>query len=182
MTVTTHPDVVAPRRPTVRFMLEHPAHGLAMGFGSGLSPWAPGTAGTLWAWLSFVLLSPWMSDARWAWLLLASTAVGWWACTLTAQHLGQSDPSSVVWDEIIAFWLVLWLVSPAGWVGQAVAFGLFRFFDAVKPGPVGWADRCFHVAEGQRPGAAQGWGIIWDDLVAAGCTLLVIALWRAWIA
>ena len=73
-------------------------------------------------------------------------------------------------------------MTPAGWVGQAVAFGLFRFFDAVKPGPVGWADRCFHGLGGQRPGAAQGWGIIWDDLVAAGCTLLVIALWRAWVA
>ena len=61
---------------------------------------------------------------------------------------------------------------------QAVAFGLFRFFDAAKPGPVGWADRCFKLAGGQLPGASQGWGILWDDFVAAGCTLLVIALWR----
>ena len=98
MTLTIHTDVGAPRRPTARFMLEHPAHGLAMGFGSGLSPWAPGTAGTLWAWLSFVLLAPWMSDTGWACLLLASTAVGWWACTLTAQHLAGAlagDPGGV---------------------------------------------------------------------------------------
>lgn len=175
MTATTFS---APQRPSARFMLSHPAHLIAIGFGSGLSPWAPGTAGTLWAWLSFVVMAPWLSDLQWALLLAASTLMGWWACTVTARNLRISDPSAVVWDEIVAFWLVLWLVSPTGWIGQAVAFGLFRFFDAAKPGPVGWADRCFKLAEGQLPGASQGWGILWDDFVAAGCTLLVIALWR----
>ncbi len=167
-----------PQRPTFRFMVSHPAHCLALGFGSGLSPWAPGTAGTLWAWASFALLSQWLTWVHWAGVLIVGLVVGWWSCTVTARHLKQSDPGAIVWDEIIAFWGVLWLVTPAGWWTQWVAFVLFRFFDAVKPGPVGWADRSFKLQAGQTPGAAQGFGIIWDDLVAAGCTLLVMALWR----
>ena len=171
----------APRRPSVGFLLAHPAHLLALGFGSGLARRAPGTVGTLWAWAAFVLLAPWMNDARWALLLGLSLPVGWWACSVTAHHLGQTDPSSVVWDEIIAFWLVLWLLMPAGWLAQALAFALFRFFDAVKPGPVGWADRLFHGVDPARDRWAwpkAGWGILFDDLVAAGCTLLVVALWQ----
>ncbi|MEI8158441.1 MAG: phosphatidylglycerophosphatase A, partial [Burkholderiales bacterium] len=53
-------------RPSVRFMLSHPAHWLALGFGSGLSRIAPGTSGTLWAWIAFIALTPWMTEARWA--------------------------------------------------------------------------------------------------------------------
>ena len=74
----------------------------------------------------------------------------------------------------MAFWLVLWLVMPTGLLGQLIAFGLFRFFDAVKPGPVGWADRAFHGF-----GPRGGFGILADDFVAAFCTLLVIAGWKA---
>ena len=77
--------------------------------------------------------------------------------------------------------VVLWLVMPTGFWGQAVAFVLFRFFDAAKPGPVGWADRRFKLAPGQTIGWRQGFGILFDDLVAALCTLLVIALWRRWV-
>jgi hypothetical protein len=63
---------------------------------------------------------------------------------------GQADPGAIVWDEVVAFWIVLWLVMPAGWLAQLVAFGLFRFFDAAKPGPVGWADRRFKPERGWR--------------------------------
>lgn len=167
-----------PRRATARFMLAHPAHCIALGFGSGLSPKAPGTVGTLWAWLSFVLLDPWLGAADWALVLAASLGLGWWACTRTAQHLGSPDPGAIVWDEVVAFWAVLWLAMPMGFAGQAAAFGLFRFFDAAKPGPVGWADALFKGRPGRRPGWTQGWGVLFDDLVAALCTLLVIALWR----
>ena len=159
-------------------MFEHPAHVLALGFGSGLSPKAPGTVGTLWAWAAFVLIDRWLTEALWGWLIAASLLLGWWACTRAAQNLGQADPGAIVWDEVVAFWAVLWLAMPAGLLGQAVAFGLFRYFDAAKPGPVGWADRRFKLRPGQRIGWLQGWGILFDDLVAAGCTLLVIALWR----
>jgi phosphatidylglycerophosphatase A len=172
-----HPALV-PSRATLRFMLRHPAHALALGLGCGLSPAAPGTVGTLWAWLVAVLAAPWLGDAAWAILIACGLIVGTWASTVTARHLGQADPSAVVIDEIVAFWIVLWIVSPAGFSGQAVAFALFRFFDAVKPGPVAWADRLFKARRGEPIGWAQGFGVMFDDLVAALCTLLVIALWR----
>lgn len=168
-------------RPTAGFMLSHPAHLIALGLGSGLSPKAPGTVGTLWAWLAFVALQPWMNETRWGLLIAASLLLGWWACTVTARNMGVIDPGNIVWDEVVAFWLVLWLLMPAGFLTQLAAFGLFRFFDAVKPGPVGWADRLFHTRA--ATGTPQAWryaglGILFDDLVAAGCTLLTIALWR----
>lgn len=172
------PLAQAGRRPGWRFLVRHPAHMVALGFGSGLAPVAPGTFGTLWAWIAFTVADRWLDAPGWGALVLLSTAIGWWACTRTAQHLGQADPSAVVWDEVVAFWLVLWLVTPAGLVTQAIAFGLFRFFDAVKPGPVGWADQRFSPRRGRPIGWREGFGILFDDFVAAGCTLLVIALAR----
>lgn len=173
----------ANRRPSTRFLLGHPAHFIALGFGSGLSPVAPGTVGTLWAWLSFMLLQPWLNDVGWGLLIALSLPLGWWACTMTARNMRVLDPGSIVWDEVVAFWIVLWLVMPSSFVGQLVAFGLFRFFDAVKPGPVGWADQLFHSREPSRDPwvwCKAGVGIMLDDLVAAFCTLLVIAAWRFW--
>jgi phosphatidylglycerophosphatase A len=172
---------LAPVQPNAHFMLAQPAHFIALGFGSGLSPVAPGTAGTLWAWLAFVVMQPWMNEVRWAWLIAASLPLGWWACSSTAKNMRVLDPGSIVWDEIAAFWLVLWLVTPAGFGVQLVAFGLFRFFDAVKPGPVGWADQLFHnvnVTTDLSAWRKAGFGIMLDDLVAAACALLVIAGWR----
>lgn len=157
-----------------RFLLSHPAHFIALGAGSGLSRLAPGTAGTLWAWAVFLLLQIWLTPLQMGVLIAASTLVGWWACTITAQHMGVADPGAIVWDEVIAFWLVLWLVTPTTFWGQLGAFILFRYFDAAKPGPVRWADSLF-----KGFGWRGGWGIIFDDLVAAFCTLLVIAIWRS---
>ena len=171
----------APIRPTLAFMWRHPARWIALGFGSGLARWAPGTIGTLWAWAAFLVIAPWMDDARWALLIGGGTLVGWWACTRCAQHMNVPDPGAIVWDEVLAFWLILWLIAPAGLAGQAVAFGLFRYFDAAKPGPVGWADRLFKSERGAPIGWAQGFGILFDDVVAAACTLVVIALWRSLI-
>lgn len=174
-TIAPHPAGHAPIRASARFMLSHPAHLLALGFGSGLSPVAPGTAGTLWGWLAWLVLQQYLNVAQLGLLIVASLAVGWWACTVTARHLNAPDSGNIVWDEIVAFWLVLWLVLPTGLTGQVVAFALFRFFDAAKPGPVGWADKHF-----KGMGPRGGFGILFDDLVAAFCTLLVIALWRFW--
>ena len=167
---------MTPQRASARFMLGHPAHAIALGFGSGLSPRAPGTVGTLWAWAAFVLLERGLGPLPWAALLVAGLLLGVWACTLCARHMGVADPGAIVWDEIIAFWAVLWLIAPAAWWVQLLAFGLFRFFDAAKPGPVGWADRLFKPAPGAAVGWTQGVGILFDDLVAALCTLLVMAL------
>jgi phosphatidylglycerophosphatase A len=161
-------------RPSLRFMFAHPAHLLALGFGSGLSPVAPGTVGTLWAWLAYVAMQLWLGPLAIAWIVLLSLPVGWWACTVAARNLRMLDPGNIVWDEVVAFWLILVVLMPAGWKDQLAAFVLFRFFDAVKPGPVAWADRQF-----KGFGWRGGFGIIADDLVAAFCTLLVIAAWRA---
>ena len=180
-TISGAPVPPPPFRPTAKFMFGHIAHLLALGFGSGLSRIAPGTSGTLWAWVAFVALQPWLNDTGWALLIGGGALLGWWASAVTARNMGVLDPSNVVIDEIIAFWLVLWLVTPTSLVGQVLAFGLFRFFDAVKPGPVGWADGLFHHVDPQtdrRAWSKAGFGIMLDDLVAAGCTVLVIALWR----
>ena len=157
-----------------RFLLSHPAHFIALGAGAGLSRLAPGTAGTLWAWAVFLLLQIWLTPLQMGVLIGIATLLGWWACTVTAQHLGVADPGAIVWDEIVAFWLVLWLVTPTSFGGELAAFVLFRYFDAAKPGPVGWADRLF-----KGLGWRGGWGILFDDFVAAFCTLLVIAIWRS---
>jgi phosphatidylglycerophosphatase A len=166
------------RRPGWRFLLAHPAHVVALGFGSGLSRFAPGTAGTLFAWIVYDIAAPALDDAGRALVLLVSLLVGWWACTVTARRLDQTDPASVVWDEVVAFWLVLWLLTPASFPAQAVAFVLFRAFDAAKPGPVAWADQRFKGRRSAAIGWAQGFGILFDDLVAALCTLIVFAVWR----
>jgi phosphatidylglycerophosphatase A len=166
--------VTGGQRATWRFMLRHPAHVIALGFGSGLSPRAPGTAGTLAAWAAFVLLEQQFGPLPWAPLLGAGLLLGIWACTLCARHMGVGDPGAIVWDEVLAFWAVLWLIAPAGWLAQLLAFGLFRFFDAAKPGPIGWADRRFKPAPGAAVGWVQGFGILFDDLLAAACTLLVM--------
>ncbi len=162
-------------RPDARFLLAHPAHLIALGFGSGLSPKAPGTVGTLWAWLAYLVLQRWLDAFQIGVLIVISIPVGWWACKVAAANLRIADPGNIVWDEVVAFWIILWLVMPAGFLAQLVAFGLFRYFDAVKPGPVGWADRIFHGA-----GWRGAWGIMFDDLVAAFCALLVIAVWTRW--
>lgn len=158
-----------------RFLIAHPAHIIALGFGVGLSRIAPGTVGTAWAWLTFSLLQHWFTPLQMGGFILFALLLGWWACTVTARHLGDDDPGAIVWDEIVAFWLVLWLVTPTTFGGELAAFLWFRYFDAAKPGPVRWADQRFKGWNWRG-----GWGILFDDLVAALCTLLVIALWRAW--
>ena len=163
------PDV----RTDSRFMRAHPAHILAQGFGSGLAPFMPGTAGTLFAWLSFAVLSmrwpEWFTSRNWGILIAAGFAAGVWACGKSGRDMGVDDHGSMVWDEIIAFWLVLLFITPAGFGVQLAAFLLFRFFDMVKPPPIRYFDR--HIK--------GGFGVMWDDLVAAFYTLLAFALWRA---
>ena len=179
VSTTPTPAATAPRRASLAFLLHHPAHLIALGFGSGLSPVAPGTAGTLWAWAAFALLDVWVGTEVWGGVLIGSALVGWWACTVAADHAATDDPGFIVWDEVLAFWLVLWMLTPASFWLQALAFALFRYFDAAKPGPVRWADQRF-----KGRGWRGGFGILFDDLVAAFCTLLVLAvllsLWPQW--
>jgi phosphatidylglycerophosphatase A len=165
----------APFRPTLAFMTARFSHAVALGFGSGLSPRAPGTVGTLWGWAAFLVIDRLFApgDIGWGALIAAALLLGWWASTVTAGRTRVADPGFIVIDEIVAFWLVLWLAMPMGLWGQLAAFGLFRFFDSVKFGPVAWADRAF-----KGYGWRGGWGIMFDDLVAAFCTLLLISILR----
>jgi phosphatidylglycerophosphatase A len=160
------------RRDAFGFLLAHPAHLIAQGLGSGLSPIMPGTAGTLFAWVSYALLSArwpeFFSVQHWAIIIVAGFALGIWACERTGRDMGVPDHGSMVWDEIIAFWLVLALVMPASFATQCWAFLCFRFFDMVKPPPIRYFDE--HLV--------GGFGVMWDDIVAAFYTLLVFALWR----
>ena len=161
-------------KPDVRFLLAHPAHLIALGFGSGLPARAPGTFGTMFGWASYVLLAPYLGVGSWVVLLVVGFAVGCWACRRTGIDLGVADHGAMVWDEIIAIWLVLLLVphdaAPWGLVWQAVAFGVFRFFDIVKPPPIKRFERRF------KTGRWAGFGVMGDDLIAAFYSLLTMAL------
>jgi phosphatidylglycerophosphatase A len=152
-------------RPSWRLMLSHPAHQVSFGFGSGLVPFAPGTWGTLFAWLTFVVADPWLSDRGWAIVIALAFALGAAAAQKTGTVLGRPDHGAIVIDEIVAFWLVLWLI-PAGILTQAVAFVGFRFFDILKPPPIRAVDRRFK----------HGVGVMLDDLIAAFYTLLLAAV------
>jgi phosphatidylglycerophosphatase A len=156
------------RRASARFMLSNPIHWLSLGFGSGLSPIMPGTVGTLFAWASFAALDGRLTVAAWAVLIVVGFFAGIYLTGFTARKMGTDDPSPVVWDEIVAFWLVLLFVTPVTFTGQLWAFLVFRFFDMVKPPPIRYFDRR----------VKGGFGIMLDDLVAAFFTLLVIALWH----
>lgn len=152
--------------PPLSFLLRHPAHLVACGFGSGLSPWASGTAGTLFAWLTYPFLRGLLpDDFAFAVFLLLAFVLGVTACQITGRALGVTDHGSIVWDEIVPFWLVL-LLTPDTFYWQLAAFMLFRYFDITKPQPARYFD--VHVK--------NGFGVMADDLVAAGYTLLCLAL------
>lgn len=140
-----------------------------MGFGSGLVPLIPGTFGTLFGWLSYVLLAPYLSTSTWVMLIVLGFIGGVWITGFTARCMGVADPGCAVWDEIIAIWLVYLFVMPASFIDQLIAFLLFRFFDMVKPPPIRYCDR--HIK--------GGFGIMFDDIVAALLTLSVYAIWHA---
>ena len=150
-------------RPTSGFVFSHPAHVIAFGFGAGLAPRAPGTFGTLLAWAigwTLGLLHPGAMLAT----ALAFFALGVWACEVTGRHLGVADHGGMVWDEVAAFLLILAIV-PHELAWQAAAFGAFRFFDIVKPAPIRYFERRY----------GGGFGVMFDDLIAAAYALLLLA-------
>lgn len=161
-----------PIRPTPSFMLAHPAHLLALGFGSGLSRVVPGTMGTFFGWLCFDVLSarwPGVFTAQvWALLIVIGFVIGIYACDRTGRALGVPDHGAMVWDEIIAIWLVLLMVRPTSFAAELVAVLLFRVLDMSKPPPIRQFERRFK----------GGFGVMTDDLLAAFFTLLLLALWR----
>jgi phosphatidylglycerophosphatase A len=146
-------------------LLANPTHLLALGLGSGLSPKAPGTAGSL---LALLLAIPVVMLAGvWGLVFLAvlATLTGSAICGYTSAALGGEDHKAIVWDEFAGMWIVLVAVpaAPLWWIA---AFVLFRLFDILKPWPIGWADR-------QVKG---GLGIMLDDVIAGLLAALLLLL------
>lgn len=148
-------------------MFSHPAHALAFGFGVGLAPFAPGTFGTLLAFPIHAVLVSRLGPQLHALLIVALFVIGIWACERTGRALGVHDHGGMVWDETVAFLLVLFL-TPPGLVWQAFAFLLFRLFDIFKPMPIRHFDRNIR----------NGTGVMLDDLIAAFYALLCLAAWK----
>jgi phosphatidylglycerophosphatase A len=156
-------------RPDWRFALAHPAHFLALGFGSGLLPKAPGTFGTLAAFPIYLALQGLAPVIYWTLTALFLLA-GVWICGRTGKDLGVHDYGGIVWDEIAAFLLVLPFAPPAWW-GYVLAFALFRLFDIWKPYPIGWFDRRVH----------GGFGVMLDDVLAAAYAIVCLFGVSAWL-
>lgn len=134
--------------------LFNPIHLLALGFGSGLSPKAPGTMGTLVA-VPLVWLLAQTSVSIYLAVTVAAAVVGIWICAYTATAMGEHDHPAIVWDEIAGYAIAMaWL--PPTVLNLALAFVLFRLFDILKPGPIGWCDKRLH----------GGLGIMADDILA----------------
>jgi len=142
--------------------LRSPTLLLAFGFGSGLSPKAPGTVGTVAAvpiWLLLIQLS----TPVYVLVLIVATVVGIYICGGAAKKLGVHDHSGIVWDEFVGFWVAMLMIPPQ--LGSIICgFLLFRFFDIIKPWPIGWLDRKIH----------GGLGIMIDDIVAGIYTAVIL--------
>ena len=148
--------------PTLNQLWRNPTHLLAFGFGSGLSPKAPGTAGTLVAVALHQLL---VSLPLFAYLLAVAAAIllGIYLCGRTARDLNCHDHPGIVWDEFAGFWLAM-TALPNDWRWILVGFVLFRLFDICKPWPIGWCDQKLH----------GGTGIMLDDLLAGLYSWLIL--------
>lgn len=134
----------------------NPVHFLAFGFGSGASPWAPGTAGTLLAVPLYFLLVNFLSLPLYIAMLLVTFIFGCWLCEKTSADLGVHDHGGIVWDEFVGYWLTM-LALPVSWTWALAGFILFRFFDILKPWPIRWIDKK----------VTGGFGIMLDDVLAA---------------
>jgi phosphatidylglycerophosphatase A len=140
---------------------------IALSGGLGLIPFAPGTFGTLLALPIFWILGPKLAPILYMAGLAALFLLGIWACHVTGRNLGSADHGSMVWDETVAFLLVLFFTPVQGY-WQAFAFLLFRVFDIAKPPPIRYYERTFK----------GGFGVMIDDIGAAFYTLLVLAVAR----
>jgi phosphatidylglycerophosphatase A len=159
--------------PSFSELLKHPAQLLALGFGSGLAPKAPGTFGTLAA----VPLYLMFSSTLFEWQLLivvASFFAGIYLCNVTATALGVHDHPAIVWDEFVGFWLTMLALPLLGvsldWLLLLLGFIFFRLFDIIKPWPILWVDQKVH----------GGLGIMFDDVLAgvyAGLLLSIVIVW-----
>lgn len=158
--MTDQPGDIHPVKPN----LSNPIHLLAFGFGSGLSPVAPGTMGTLVAVPVYLALQN-LPIVSYLMVVIVLTVLGVYLCQRTALDLNVHDHPGIVWDEIVGY-LVTMIAAPAGWIWLVAGFILFRFFDIVKPWPINWIDA----------NIAGGFGIMLDDLVAAIFALMILQI------
>ena len=148
---------------------QHPLYFLALGFGSGLSKWMPGTAGTVMAVPVYLLYAPlgfWWELG----VIFAALVAGIYICDWVAKDMAIKDPGCIVWDEFVGLWITL-ILCPPGWYWVVYGFVLFRIFDIAKPWPVSWLDK----------NLTGGLGIMMDD-VAAGLMSLVCLQLTYWSA
>ena len=142
----------------------NPVHFLAFGLGSGASPWAPGTAGTVAAIPLFLLMQP-LSLVWYAAVLLITFIIGIYLCGKTSEDMGVHDHGGIVWDEFVGYWITMF-AAPPGWLWIVIGFMLFRLFDIIKPWPISWADKQ----------VAGGLGIMLDDVLAGLMALACLQL------
>ena len=158
-------DTITSPLPDARFLVAHPAHFIALGFGSGLAPRAPGTFGTLASLGLYWLLALVLPPLAIAFLAIPLFFLGVWACDVTGRNLGAQDHGAMVWDEIVAF-LPLAALASASLVTEAVAFALFRLFDIWKPFPIRELERR----------VKGGLGVMIDDVFAVFYAYIVFAI------
>lgn len=150
-------------------LMKNPLHALSLGFGSGLSPWAPGTLGTLAAIPIYFAMSFLPVWAYWG-LTTLLIVIGIYACGRTAEALGVHDAGIIVWDEVAGYLITMGMM-PQQWQWLVAGFLLFRFFDILKPWPIRSIDRKVH----------GGLGIMLDDLIAGVFGLLVLLAINQWL-
>ncbi|GFN46196.1 phosphatidylglycerophosphatase A [Candidatus Regiella insecticola] len=146
-----------------RLRLSNPCHFLATGFGSGLSPVAPGTMGSL-ASIPIWLLLIQLSWPFYFLLLILSIGLGIYLCHRTAKDMQVHDDGSIVWDEFVGMWITLMALPENNWQWVALGFVLFRTLDIWKPWPIRWFDR----------NVSGGIGIMLDDIIAGLAAAAII--------
>jgi phosphatidylglycerophosphatase A len=138
-----------------------PMHWIVSGGGLGRAPFAPGTVASLAA-LLIGALALWIDHRLLTLLAIFTCVIGTWAIHETGE---QGDPGWIVIDEFAGQWIAMLGLGRVSVDGLIAAFVLFRLFDIIKPGPVGWADR--------KHGAA---GVMADDVVAGLIAAVVLFL------
>lgn len=158
--------------PLQRIQLTNPIHFLALGFGSGLSPFMPGTMGTLAAIPLVWLMASYLDSGFYLLLTSLAALIGIWICGKTAEDMQVHDHGAIVWDEVAGYMIAM-IAVPLSWQNLLVAFLLFRFFDIIKPWPISWLDKTLH----------GGLGIMADDLLAGVFSLacLQVLLQTGWL-
>jgi len=147
-------NIISKDKALARLSLSNPIHFLALGFGSGMMAKAPGTFGTLAAIPLYLLMAP-LTIQWYVGLTLLSVIAGFYICDKAAKDMGVHDHGAIVWDEVAGL-LITMIAAPAGWPWLVLGFGLFRFFDILKPWPICWLDTK----------VKGGFGIMIDDVLA----------------